>query len=244
MDRRLVEAGPLTPRARLSLATAMSTVQKLLRLVAVVLPQPLKRMLFRHVFGWNVADDAYVGLSYIGADDVTLGPGSHIGHFNIVRNVRILDVGARTYIKDFNHIFGCTPAGMYGERAFRVGDDVHIMSRHFFEVGGAITVRSGATIAGRGTQIYSHTLVTPRGFHEWKVGEVVIGEGVKVFAGSILVLCRVPPDAIVGAGAVLTRSYEPEPKQRLLIAGNPAVVVERRAIVPAPTELDTSSALS
>jgi acetyltransferase-like isoleucine patch superfamily enzyme len=220
----------------------MSNVHKLLRLVSVVLPQPLKRALFRHVLGWNVARDAYVGLSYIGADAVTLGPGSRIGHFNIVRNVQILDVGARAYIKDFNHIFGCTPEGMYGERAFRVGDDAHIMSRHFFEVGGAITLGDRVTVAGRGTQIYSHTLVTPQGFHEWKVGDVVIGDGAKVFAGAILILCHVPQDAIVAAGAVLTKSYEPEPEQRLLIAGNPAVIVGRRAIASQPLAQDVSSA--
>lgn len=238
-----MEAAALNQHTRrLSFARAMSHVHKLLRLLAVVLPQPLKRALFRHVLHWDVADDAYVGFSYLGAEEVTLGPGSHIGHFNIVRNVRVLEVGAQAFIKDFNHIFGCTPLGMYGERTFRVGDGAHVMSRHFFEVGGAITIGKAATIAGRGAQIYSHTLVTPQGFHEWKVGEVVIDDGAKVFAGAILVLCHVPRDAIVAAGAVLTKSYEPEPNQRLLIAGNPAVIVGRRAIVSPPGALDAPGA--
>jgi len=221
----------------------MSRVQTLLRLVAIVLPQPAKRALFRHVLGWNVAADAYVGFSYIGAEAVTLGPGSRIGHFNIVRNVRIFELGRGAFIKDFNHIFGCTPPGMYGERSFRAGNDAHVMSRHFFEVGGVITVGNGATVAGRGTQMYSHTLVAPRGFHEWKVGEVVIDDGAKVFAGAILILCHVPRNAIVAAGAVLTKSYEPEPDQRLLIAGNPAVIVGRRAIASDSAALNAATAL-
>lgn len=66
---------------------------------------------------------------------------------------------------------------------------------------------------------------------------MVIGDGALVFASAVLVHCEIPPGAIVAAGAVLTKSYEPEPSQRLLIAGNPTVVVRRQAITdegPAP----------
>lgn len=208
----------------------MSRTGKLLRLFAVVLPQPLKRAVFRRVLGWTIADDAYVGFSYIGAEQVTLGSGARIGHFNIVRNISTLEFGQRAYIKDFNHIFGCTPVGMHGERSFHLGDDGHIMSRHFFEVGGAITIGKNTLIGGRGTQIYTHSLVARDGFDAWKVGEMVIGDGAKVFASAILVHCHIPPGAIVTAGAVLTKSYAPEPDQRLLIGGNPAIVIGRRAV--------------
>lgn len=194
------------------------------------LPQPLKRALFRRVFGWTVADDAYVGLSYIDAAHVSLGPGSHIGHFNIVRDIRALQLGRRAYVKHFNHIFGATPAGMAGERVFRLGDDSNIMSRHFFDVGGSITIGDGCLIGGRGTQIYTHSIVTQGAEHRWKVGEMIIDDGAMIFASVVLVHCRVPPLAIVAAGAVLTKSYDPEPGQRLLIAGNPAVIVRRQAI--------------
>jgi acetyltransferase-like isoleucine patch superfamily enzyme len=209
--------------------TPVARFHQLLQLLAVVLPQSLKRALFRRAFGWEVADDAHVGLSYIGADSVTLGAGAHIGHFNIVRNIRTLELGRDAYIKDFNHIFGCTPAGMHGERSFRLGDRCHVMSRHFFEVGGTITIGNDTLIGGRGTHVYTHSIIAPLGVDEWKVGEMVIGDGAKIFANVILVHCRVPPGAIVAAGAVLTKSYEPESTQRLLIAGNPARVVGRRA---------------
>lgn len=209
---------------------AMSNIEKLLRVLAMVLPQRAKRVLFRRILGWTVADDAYVGLSYLGAEAVTLGPGSRIGHFNIVRNMRSLEFGRRAYIMNFNHIFGCTPLGMAGARTFRLGDDGHVTSRHFFEVGGSITIGNDTLIGGRGTHIYTHSLITRRGVDQWKVGEMVIGDGAKVFARTILVHCRIPPGAIVTAGAVLTKSYDPEPNQRLLIAGNPATIVGRRAI--------------
>lgn len=208
----------------------MASFHRLLQLVAVVLPQGLKRALFRRAFGWKVADDAHVGLSYIGADMVTLGPGAHIGHFNIVRGIRTLELGRRAYIKDFNHIFGATLVGTQGERSFRLGDDSNIMSRHFFDVCGSITIGSGCLVGGRGTQVYTHSIVTRGGEHGWKVDDMVIGDRALVYASAVLVHCHVPPGAIVAAGAVLTKSYEPELDQQLLIAGNPAIVVRRQPI--------------
>ena len=209
----------------------MARVDKLLRLLAVVLPQPLKRAVFRRVLRWEIAPDAYVGLSYIGADSVKLGPGSYIGHFNIVRNIRRLELGRRAYIKDFNHIFGGTPAGMEGERSFRLGDNSNVMSRHFFDVGGTVAIGNDCLIGGRGTQVYTHSLVTDGDGHRWKVADMDIGDGAFVFAGAVLVHCRIAPGAIVAAGAVLTKSYEPDGDERLLIAGNPAAVVGTRGTV-------------
>lgn len=209
----------------------MSNFQKLLRLLAMVLPQPIKRAVFRHVFHWKVADDAYVGCSYIGADSVTLGPGTRIGHGNIIRNVRIFELGRAAFIKDFNHIFGCPPMGVPSEPSFRLGEYGAVMSRHFFEVGGGITIGDGATIGGRGTHIYTHSLIAPEGGAPYiGLEEMVIGAGVKVFANVILVHCSIPTGAHVAAGSVLTKSYQADPGEHLLIAGNPAAIVRRRRI--------------
>ena len=193
------------------------------------LPQPVKRVFLRRAFGWTVADDAHVGFSFMDVEHAILEPGCHIGNFNIFRNIGSLRVGRGAYIKDFNHVFGNTPAGESGARSFRVGDEANIMSRHFFEVGGAIDIGNRALIAGRGTQVYTHSLVARDGFEEWKVSETIIGDGARVFANATVVHCRIAPGAIVAAGSVLTKSYEPHGHERLLIAGNPAVIVGRRS---------------
>ena len=225
-------ASALSPPAGSYRMRRVSRVQTLLRLVAVILPQPVKRALFRQLLGWNVAADAYVGLSYIGAEAVTLGPGSRIGHFNIVRNVRVFELGRGAFIKDFNHIFGCPPVGVPSEPSFRLGDGGAVMSRHFFEAGGGITIGAGATIGGRGTHIYTHSLIAPEGGEPFiDIQCMRIGAGAKVFANAILVHCSIPPGAHVAAGAVVTKSYEAAPDECLLIAGNPATVVRRRPLV-------------
>lgn len=120
-----------------------------------------------------------------------------------------LRLGRNAYIKDFNHIFGNTPAGTEGARSFRLGDEGRIMSRHLFEVGGAIDIGNRALIAGRGIQVYTHSLVARDGVDQWKVSEMIIGDSARVFANATLVHCRIAPGAIVAAGAVLTKSYEP-----------------------------------
>lgn len=208
-----------------------SRLHKFLHLAAVPLPQPVKRVFLRRVLGWTVADDAHVGFSYLGVEHATLEAGSYIGNFNVFRNVASLHMGRHAYMKDFNDVFGNTPAGMQGPRSLRLGDGANIMSRHFFEIGGAIDIGRGALIAGRGTQIYTHSLVAPDGIDEWKVGEMIVGDGARVFANATLVHCRIAPGAIVAAGAVLTKSYAPDGEERLLIAGNPAVVVGTRGHV-------------
>lgn len=206
------------------------------------LPQPVKRALLRNVFGWTVSDDAHVGFSYMGAERATLEAGSYIGNFNIFRNISSLHLGRNAYIKDFNHIFGNAPAGTEGARSFRLGDEGSVMSRHFFEVGGAIDIGSRALIAGRGTQVYTHSLVARDGVDQWKVSEMIIGAGARVFANATLVHCRIAPGAIVAAGAVLTKSYEQDGNERLLIAGNPAVVVGTRGPVNDPAGARANSA--
>lgn len=221
-----------------SVGTIMAPrLYKFLQLVAMPLPQGLKRQFFRHVLGWSVASDAYVGFSYMGTEHATLEAGSHIGHFNVIRNMVSVHFGRNTYMKDFNQMFGTTPPGEEGARTFYLGEESHIMSRHFFEVGGAIKMGRHTLLAGRGSQIYTHSLVTLDGIDRWKVSEVNIGEGAKIYASAILVHCNIPRGAIVAAGAVLTKSYESQGDERLLIAGNPAVVVGTRGIWrPPPRE--------
>lgn len=60
--------------------------------------------------------------------------------------------------------------------------------------------------------IYTHSVLAPLGGEPFMgVREMVIGDGATVFANAILVHCRIPPGAHVAAGAVLTKSFEPEP---------------------------------
>ena len=204
------------------------SVRSLVQVLAAPLPQPFKRRVFRRALGWVVADDAYVGLSYLDADHVVLEPGSYIGHFNLVRQVRSLHLGRGAYVKHFNHFFGCPEFSEFVDRSFAMGERSQIMSRHFFDVSGTVRIGSGCTIGGRETQMWSHSLVTRDGVDRLEPREMVLGDGVYVGARALLVHCRVPARAIVGAGAVLTRSYEADDGAQLVLAGNPAVVVRTR----------------
>jgi acetyltransferase-like isoleucine patch superfamily enzyme len=187
-------------------------------LVAVVLPQAAKRRLYR-ALGWEIDATARIGLSYLHAEQVTLGPGTRIGHFNVVRHLRSFALRRDSYILNFNKFFG-DPAHPDWARSFALGEESRIMSAHFFDVAGAITIGDRCTVGGRDSQFWSHSRFTGHGLDQ---RELSVEEGVYIGARATIVHCRIPAFCVVGAGAVVTRSFD---EQHMVIAGNPAEQVQ------------------
>ncbi len=192
-----------------------AVLRTVLLLVAVVLPQAAKRRLYG-MLGWEIDPTVRIGLSYLDAEHVALGAGVRIGHFNVVRKLRSFTIGRDSYILNFNKFFG-GPADW--DRTFALGEESRIMSAHYFDVSGRITIGRDCNIGGRDTQIWSHSRFTTQGTEP---REVVIEEGVYTGARATIVHCRIPAFSVIGAGAVVTRSFE---DQGMLIAGNPATPV-------------------
>lgn len=206
-----------------------ASIRKLLCALVVPLPQPLKRLFFRHVLGWEVARDACVGLSFVHADEVTLEAGSRIGHLNLIRNVRLLHLAPRASIGNFNHVFGPPPWGEFVDRSFRLGEGSLLTSRHFVDVSGRVVIGRNCTIGGRDTHLWSHSLFHSDGVISLSPRSLIIENDVYVGARATLVHSTIPARAVVAAGAVVSKSFAAEEGEALLIAGNPAVVVRRRA---------------
>ncbi len=203
-------------------------VRKFLLLLAVVLPQPVKRALYRRVFGWQIGRRVRLGLSYLDARRVTVGDGARIGHFNVFRGLERLEIGPDTYIANLNQFFGAGAALGAGGSELVIGAGVNFMSRHFVDVAGRVEIGARSTIGGRDTQIWSHTLRVREGRQALEAAHVRVGEGAYIGARAVLVCCDIPAGAMVGAGSVVAKRFPAEPC-RLLIAGNPATVVKRYA---------------
>ena len=205
-------------------------MRTILLILAVLLPRGAKRLFYNRLFGWDVRAGARIGLSYIDALHVEIGTDARIGHFNVVRKLNHFAVGRDTYIANFNQAFGVRGRPDFPSRLI-VGDGVMFMSHHFVDVAGSVRIGHRATVGGRDTHIWSHTLaINADGVQELVATEAGIGDGAYLGARVTVVGCSIPDGAVVGAGAVVSKSFPPQP-ERVLIAGNPATI---RKAYPAP----------
>jgi acetyltransferase-like isoleucine patch superfamily enzyme len=200
-------------------------MRKFVLVLAVVLPNFVKVFLYRHIMRWKIGRHCRFGMSYIDAANVELGDDVHIGHFNIIRGLAHLSVGQATYIANFNELFGCGRHGDFTSE-LKIGSGCQIMSHHFFDVSGTIVIGNGTTIGGRDTHFWSHSLDGSGDRPELVKLDISLGDDVYVGARATLVGCKVPDSAVVAAGSVVVKSFEAE-TDRILLAGNPAVVKRR-----------------
>lgn len=213
-------------------------LRTLLLLIPVVLPSPLKRVWYRRVMGWKVGRHVRIGLSYLDASRVDIGDDVRIGHFNVMRSVATLVVGRGTTVANLNVFSGAKEVGGGWTKVLTLGERVYVTSRHFFDVAGELLVGDGTIIAGRDTHLWTHTILPTPGGLELTPMALRIGRGCYIGARATLLYCSLPDGCLVGAGSVVTKSFEPA-DGRLLVAGNPATV---RKTYPHPTPTTTPPA--
>ena len=207
----------------------------LLLLFAVLLPAAVKRTYYRRLFGWQVGAGVRIGLSYLDARSATFGEGARIGHFNLFRGLAELRVGRGSFVANFNQVAGVGHNPLFPSRLL-VGDHVNLMTHHYLDVAGTVTIGDGATVGGRDSHVWTHTVaIDGDGSRHLRPLEVTVGAGAYLGARVTLVGCSIPADAFVGAGSVVTKSFPADPAgRRLLIAGNPAAVRKVYPAVPTP----------
>jgi acetyltransferase-like isoleucine patch superfamily enzyme len=191
---------------------------------AMLLPWRLKILYYR-LFGWKIGRGVRIGFSFIDAVSVEIGEGARIGHFNIFRGLRVLRIGNGAYISNLNQIFGAREHPANYPCVVEIGGAGFMMSRHFIDGVGRVRVGDRVTFGGREAQIWSHSRSYSGGRVTSEPLEVVVGSDVYLGARSMLLGCTVPARAVVGAGSVVTKSFE-SGGRRVLIAGNPAAVVK------------------
>jgi acetyltransferase-like isoleucine patch superfamily enzyme len=182
--------------------------------------------------GWNISNNVKIGFSYIDGEKIILNDNVSIGHFNIIRRLKLLELGKNSYIMNFNQIFfsGDKNTSTLGAGKLILGENVHFISHHFIDTEGSITIGNYCTIAGRDTHFWSHGFIPncnkSVAYIELTRNSIEIGDYVYIGARSTLLGCSIPDKAIVGAGSVVNKSFDSE-NCRLLIAGNPATIKKR-----------------
>jgi acetyltransferase-like isoleucine patch superfamily enzyme len=202
-------------------------MHKFVLILAIFLPQFLKRAIYSRIMGWQIEAGAKIGLSFMDIKNVYLGKDVKIGHFNIIKNLHFLEIGDNTYIANFNHVFGNTRPDW--PATLKIGRHVNFMSHHFIDVGGTIEIGDRVVLGGRDTHIWGHSLIYTNGKRKLKPLDMTIGQDAYIGARATLLGCSIPDGAIVGAGSVVTKSF-PSEDAPILIAGNPAAVKKRYVI--------------
>ncbi|WP_077000124.1 hypothetical protein [Variovorax sp. KK3] len=203
-------------------------MKRLLGLLVVLLPWSLKRRALRRFWGYQVADNARIGLSYVFPGELVMDEGATIGHFNVAIHLGRLECGAHSVIDRSNWITGHPPAGAHfthrtgRDPTLTLGAHAAITKKHIIDCTDRVDIGAFTTIAGYYSQIITHGINVVDNRQDCKPIRIgaycLVGTRVTVLGGATL-----PDRSMLGAGSVLNKAHV-EPHQ--VYAGSPAVAVK------------------
>ena len=193
-----------------------------------LLPARLRMEVARKVLGWDIHPTAYVGRSIIMVRQLTMGPESNIGPFNVIRGLDELRLGRGTTIGTRNTIQAHPIArevlarqNQAHDPSLVLGDWAMITVGHEIDCTDRVELGDGAGLVGVRSQILTHSLDLVRNIQVAK--PVIIGENSGVMSGCILLSgTTVPARCIVSAGSVVATRLT---KEQTFYRGNPAEAV-------------------
>ncbi len=184
----------------------MIQFQKISRmLLLLILPSPLLRG-FNGILGIKIGNNGRVGFSMIFCKKLIVSESGSIGHFNLIK-INNIALSKKSYIGHLNRLNGpfnlrlAITAGIGNFNNFvkaplnvknrvsaiYLGKLSKITSRHYIDCMCNITILSYTTIAGIGSQMWTHGYYHYRGMHK-RVridGEIKIGRYCYIGSGSI-----------------------------------------------------------
>jgi carbonic anhydrase/acetyltransferase-like protein (isoleucine patch superfamily) len=228
--------------------------------VIAVLPGFLKRPLYRGLFGYRIGPGVRIGLVLLDAQQVDLGPGTEIGHFNLITRVGALVTGRGVRIGILNVIRGGerVQLGDYAEvmrlnvlnaipdhdcttspvSRLEIGDGAVIVSGHRIDFTDRVTIGRNVIVGGRNSSLWTHnrqqTAPIEIGDFCYLGSEVRLAPGARLPERSILALGSVLAGVIDTAGSLV--GGVPAKVIRPLTAEDD-VLVHRKARADAPDDL-------
>lgn len=207
-------------------------MKKLFALAVVLLPWRAKRWALQRFWGYTLAPDARIGLSYIFPGHLLMEAQARIGHLNVAIHLGRMHCGAHSIIERGNWITGHPPDGAHfrqrGTRdpSFVLGAHAAVTKSHIIDCTDRIEIGPFTTIAGFHSQFITHGIDLVASRQDCKPIRIgthcLVGTRVTVVGGAVL-----PDHSMLGAGAVLNKAHSEE---HALYAGQPAE--RRKALDP------------
>jgi len=210
-----------------------------LALLAVVglLPGPIKRPLYRALFGYRIGRGVRIGLVILDAEAVDLGDGTEIGHLNLVTRVGSLVTGKSVRIGALNIIRGGERVrlGDYAEvmrlnvlnaipdhdcttspvSRLEIGAGAVVVSGHRIDFTDQVTIGRNVIVGGRNSSLWTH--------NRQQTAPIAIGDF--CYLGSEVRLApgaRLAERSILGLGSVLAGPIDTPGS---LVGGVPARII-------------------
>ena len=205
-------------------------MRTLILLSAMVLPWPLKRFVLNRFLGFQIARSAKIGLSWLGMRHLKMSAGSRIGHFNLFKNLDLVELGEYSEVCRFNK-FTCISsrnADHYQHIAgrvtsFRMGKQSNLTMGHILDCNCPIKIGNFTTIAGYRSQFLTHSVDLAECRQDAR--PIEIGDFCFISTSSIILGGSVLPNrCVLAAGSVLREAF---PDTGCLYAGVPAKLKKR-----------------
>ncbi len=175
--------------------------QALTTLVFLLPPSALKIRLL-NLLGHRVHATSRIGICFVQrVDHFDIAEGVLIGHFNMFRDLALVEMGFGARIMMFNQVLG--DSGYEADavdngtmRTLRMGAHSHIISQHYLDCGGGVLMAENSWLTGIRSTLLTHAFDP----HE---GGVIL-EPVRLEAGAVVATsCTMLPGTVIGEGSLV-----------------------------------------
>ena len=199
---------------------------KLLKIITVLLPWPLKKLVLVKYFKYEIHPSCRIGLSWIYPRKLIMESNSNIGHFNVAVHLDLMKIGKYTSIARSNWITGF-PSNKDSKHFMHqknrqsnliIGQHSAITKKHHIDCTNEIIIGDFVTVAGYSSQILTHSINIELNIQDSKpitIGDYCfVGTASTILGGAVL-----PSYCVLGASSLLNKAFTIPYR---LYGGNPA----------------------
>lgn len=205
-------------------------MKKIINILIIFFPWTIRRYILNKFYHYKIHPTARIGLSYIYPKQLIMGEGARIGHLNVAIHLELIQMDKNCSISQKNWITGFPLSNKSNFQDFPdrkpyliMKEDSSITKQHHIDCTDMVIVGEFTTIAGYGTQILSHSFSLEK--NSQACAPIQIGHHCWVSTRSIILPGSVlPPQSVLGAGAVLKKKYT---ESFVLYGGVPAKYIKK-----------------
>ena len=202
----------------------------IIKILIIFLPWKIRRFILNKFFHYKIHPTARIGLSYIYPEHLIMSEGTRIGHLNVAIHLELIQMDKNCSISQKNWITGFPLKNRSHFQDFPerkpyliMKEDSAITKQHLVDCTDTVTIGEFTSVGGYGTQILSHSTSLEK--NRQACAPIQIGHHCFVGTRSIILPGSVlPPQSVLGAGAVLQRKYT---ESFVLYGGVPAKYIKK-----------------